>query len=325
MGSTSGSTIVTIGYGEGIVYNVPANHYYKYGWSQMIYLQSEINTPGDITKIRFQVDPSLPLNYTAENQKIYMAHTNISQFPNVAVKENAQTNYASSNYMLVFSGTVNWTIGWVEIVLDTPFPWNNTDNLLIKWENRQGVYTWDEPWFYYTSKTATVGYKHQDSSYPTSDGTRDGYRPNIKIAISDPIALPLELISFTGKKVKNSNQLNWITNSENGVMGYIIEKSEDGDNWKYLNNINSWVMLNGSSNYIIYDENPKSLINYYRLKEIDLNGNTNTLGIVSIDNKIEDDKKMVKVVNILGQEVDEDSNGYHILIYNDGTTLSVIK
>ena len=46
MGSSGGSTIVTIGNGEGATYQVPVNHYYNYGWSEMIYLQSEINTTG---------------------------------------------------------------------------------------------------------------------------------------------------------------------------------------------------------------------------------------------------------------------------------------
>lgn len=74
-GGTAGSTIVSIGNGEGVVYQVPVNHYFKFGWSEMIYLKSEINTTGSITKIRFQCDPGSPSTYVAENQKnIYGAY-----------------------------------------------------------------------------------------------------------------------------------------------------------------------------------------------------------------------------------------------------------
>ena len=210
-GNTSGSTIVSIGGGEVSDYNVPANHYYKYGWTDMIYLQSEINTVGNITKIRFQVDPATPISYTATNQKIYMGHTTLSAFPSSTVKENAQTNYVSSNYTLVYDGTVNWTVGWVEIVLQTPFPWNNTNNLLIKWENRHNGWTSDEPYFYYTTKTNTVAYKVLDASYPTADGVRGSARPNIKIALADPVSLPIELLYFKGRKSLEGNLLQWET------------------------------------------------------------------------------------------------------------------
>lgn len=324
-GSTSGSTIVSIGNGEGVVYNAPANHYYKYGWSEMIYLQSEINTEGNITKIRFQVDPTTPGPYTATNQKVYMAHTTLSTFPLTSVKEDVQSNYASSNYTLVYNGSVSWTIGWVEIALQTPFAWNNTDNLLIKWENRQGSYTFDEPWFYYTTKTNTVGYYHQDASYPTIDGTRSSLRPNIKIALSDPIALPLELISFTGKKVKSINQLNWTTQSEVGVMSYIIEKSENGESWDQLIKKDSYGYQNQKNDYIAYDNNPKSIVNYYRLKELDLNGNYTILDVVSIDNQSQVDKTLVKRVNLIGQEIDSQTKGHQLLIYSDGTYETIIK
>jgi hypothetical protein len=325
MGSTAGSTIVSIGDGDGIVYQVPVNHYYKFGWSEMIYLKSEINTSGNITKIRFQVEPSLPSPpYVAENQKIYMAHTTYSTLPNVVVKEDAQTNYASSNYMLVFSGTINWNIGWVEIVLDTPFPWNNTDNLLIKYENREGTFSANYPMFYYTAKTATVGYNYQDASYPTSDGTRDGFRPNLKLAISDADPLPVELTSFNGIQNGRNNLLFWETATENNCSHFNIEKSEDGENWTNIGTINGSGNSTQKIEYELTDFKVKPIINYYRLTQYDFDGQYTKYDPISINN-IDGSLYVVKIVNLIGQEVGEDYKGPVLIVYSDGSSRKIIR
>lgn len=318
-GNTSGSTIVSIGGGEVSDYNVPANHYYKYGWTDMIYLKSEINTVGNITKIRFQVDPVTSTPYTVTNQKIYMGHTTLSTFPSI-VKENAQTNYVSSNYTLVYDGTVSWTVGWVEIVLQTPFPWNNTDNLLIKWENRHNSWTSDEPWFYSTSTTNTVAYKVLDASYPTADGVRGSLRPNIKIVLSDPSSLPIELLYFKGKKTESGNLLEWETSTETNNDYYTIYRSNYPIDW------NDIVQIDGSgtslkiNKYSFVDRDYINDINYYYLRQTDFDGRIKEYEIISIDNRYMA-FELLRVTNLLGQDVDIDSPGLKIFHYADGTII----
>jgi len=323
MGSTSGSTIVSIGNGEGVVYVTPSYHYYKYSWSETIYLQSEINATGNITKIRFQVDPSSPASYVATNQKIYMAHTTLSTFPNVAVKENAQTNYTSSNYTLVYDGTITWIPGWVEITLQTPFPWNNTSNLLIKYENRSGSWSSSYPGFYYTSKTATVGYQYADASYPTTDGTRDGFRPNIKLLISDPVSLPIELLSFRGTTDNVKNYLKWETASEINNDYFLIERSFDGVSYKTIGNIDGAGNSNYKISYFLIDQDYEKVINYYRLKQVDFNGNSSYSNIISLNNL--PTKKIINYINTLGQQVSPDASGIMFEIYDDGSFRKIIK
>jgi len=318
---SSGGTVVSIGGGEVSDYNVPANHYYKYGWTDMIYLQSEINTVGNITKIRFQVDPVTSIPYTATNQKIYMGHTTLSAFPSSTVKENAQTNYISSNYTLVYNGTINWTVGWVEIVLQTPFPWNNTNNLLIKWENRNNAYTFDEPWFYYTTKTNTVAYKVLDASYPTADGVRGSLRPNIKIALGDPVSLPISLVYFEGRNTIDGNLLEWQTATEADNDYFTLERGV------YANGSVDWQVIKyerGAGNstiehtYGIYDWDYADDINYYRLTQTDYNGKNEIFDIISIDNRIKTNL-IIRAYNLLGQPVPLDTPGQIIIQLEDGT------
>lgn len=326
-GNYAGSTIVTIGSGEGVVYTVPAYHYYKYNWSQMIYLKSEINTAGKIQKIRFHVTPTSPLSYVAENQKIYMGHTTLSSFPSVIVKENAQTNYVTSNYTLVFSGTITWTIGWVEITLDTPFDWNNTDNLIIKYENRENSYSSNYPGFYYTSNATKVGYNYSDASYPTSDGTRDGFRPNIKLIISE-FGLPIELSEFGGFNAGDRNIIHWATESENNTSHFDIEKSVDGTYWKTITSVgamgNSYVKVK----YSIDDRELESEYNYYRLRQHDKDGYYELFSPILIMNQGLNKKTIVKYLTMNGQEIELgklDSYGVYIEVYDDNTMRKVCK
>lgn len=325
-GATSGSTIVSIGSGEGVVYQVPVNHYFKFGWSEMIYLKSEINTTGSITKIRFQCDALSPATYVAENQKIYMGHTTLATLPSVVVKEDAQTNYVSSNYTLVYDGTITWKPGWVEIVLSTPFPWNNTDNLLIKYENREGTFSASYPMFYYTAKTATVGYNYQDASYPTTDGTRDGFRPNLKLALSDA-ALPVELSKFDGVSYGADNYLFWTTASESNTSHFNLQKSRDGESWTTITTLNAAGNSTINIDYNVTDYAVEPIINYYRLQQYDLNGVYATYGPIAINN-MDMQKTIVKFMNLWGQEIDPTTlpaTGVYIEVYSDGTMKKVYR
>jgi hypothetical protein len=247
-----------------------------------------------------------------------MGHTTLSSFPSSTVKENAQTNYVSSNYTLVYDGTVSWTVGWVEIVLQTPFPWNNTNNLLIKWENRNNAYTFDEPWFYYTSKTNTVAYKVLDASYPTADGVRGSLRPNIKIALADPVGLPIELLYFKGKKMDDGNLLEWESATELNNDYYTIYRSNYPIDWSEIVKIDGVGTSTFSNHYHYLDRDFSNDVNYYYLTQTDFDGKTKKYEIISIDNRYIV-SELVRITNILGQDINFDTPGLKIFYYTDGT------
>ena len=53
--SIFGQTTITIGTGTSSYYIIPTDGYYDYNWSAELFLQSEINQTGDITKIAYYV------------------------------------------------------------------------------------------------------------------------------------------------------------------------------------------------------------------------------------------------------------------------------
>ena len=59
-------------------------------------------------------------------------------------------------------------------------------------------------------------------------------------------------------------------------------------------------------------------INYYQLTQTDYDGNSVTYDMISIDNRISD-KIISSMVNLLGQEVNENYRGVVVVTYEDGS------
>ncbi len=185
--------LITIGTATTTENYVPCYGYYDYGWSAMLYLQSEIGLDGDITSIAFYVD-NAPSSYTMVDQRIYMRHVAANQFPN-----GDQPNAGSMT--LVYQGDITWNgSGWHTITLDTPFPYNNIDNLGIYYENRDGSYASGYPVFRYTSQTNRAIYRYLDGSFPASAGTLSSYLPNIQLNIT-----PSTPMSYASSTVTQNN------------------------------------------------------------------------------------------------------------------------
>jgi hypothetical protein len=169
--------------------------------------------------------------------------------------------------------------------------------------------------------------------------------------------LPVELLSFTGKKWKsNSNLLNWNVASEVNFKEYQLERSIDkNNNFKTIGIINA----ENKANYIYTDNNLSNGVSYYyRLKMVDLNGafeyspivkiNSSLIGINVLPNpvkgllnitfeNIDEKPTFINVINmkgdvltvpvINGKQVDLSAfaNGIYILKYNDYISTRVIK
>ncbi|HRO41335.1 MAG TPA: T9SS type A sorting domain-containing protein [Flavipsychrobacter sp.] len=86
--------------------------------------------------------------------------------------------------------------------------------------------------------------------------------------------LSIKLLSFEAKLQQDKQvMLEWITEQEKDVARYIIERSYDATDWKYLSEKQP---VTNSSNerrvYQLVDKQPGTGIVYYRLTEVDLNG-----------------------------------------------------
>lgn len=137
-------------------------------------------------------------------------------------------------------------------------------------------------------------------------------------------ALPVELLYFEGTKFSKSNYLEWATATEHNSSHFIVEKSEDGYVWKEIGQ--QWAAINSTQeiHYELIDNNVYPVINYYRLKQFDIDGENKEYGPIAIDNT-KDIKPIDRYINILGQTINPDSPGMIIIVYQDGTTERIIK
>ncbi len=188
----------TIGTGTGTQNYVPFYGFYDYSWSKTIYTKTEINaagltTAGNIDAIAFYVG-NTPVNYEMLDQRVYIRHTTLATYGTAT--DETGTGYPNNTlFTYVFQGNLTFNGGgWFTIVFSTPFYWNNTDNLEILWENRDGEYVSGYPNFCYTTATNTCVYKYQDDSFPAVAGTRYSNRPNIKFGKIDSVPNPAVLV-----------------------------------------------------------------------------------------------------------------------------------
>ncbi len=97
------------------------------------------------------------------------------------------------------------------------------------------------------------------------------------------VPLPVELISFYGEIYqKNSVKLEWSTATENENEYFILEKSKDGENFEALTRIQGAGTSNHRIDYSFVDDSPYFGNTYYRLVQVDRNGNSSTSGIATV-------------------------------------------
>lgn len=125
------------------------------------------------------------------------------------------------------------------------------------------------------------------------------------------LVLPVELLSFEGRNDETGNVLYWTTATERNNNYFTIERSLDGIDWVLIGSVDGVGDSSTPSSYHLLDDHYQYTINYYRLGQVDIDGSRKDLGTVVIDNS----KEVINVlrrVNYMGQEVDEDYRGFFI-------------
>lgn len=144
------------------------------------------------------------------------------------------------------------------------------------------------------------------------------------IAVSRISALPVELLYLEGDKENDYNLIRWATATEHNTSHFVVEKSEDGYEWNSIGQVTASQNSNQEIKYNLIDQNVKATYNYYRLKQYDIDGINQTYGPIQINNngKI---SNVIRRINLAGQEVNENTTGVVIEIYDDGSIKKIIK
>lgn len=102
------------------------------------------------------------------------------------------------------------------------------------------------------------------------------------------IVLPIELTQFTGEhnKLTHRNDLEWITNSERNNAFFIVEKLIE-NKWQEIGRVNGAGTTNEGQVYNFSDEYPFNGMNYYRLSQVDIDGQKSTYNTLAIQSNME--------------------------------------
>jgi len=132
-------------------------------------------------------------------------------------------------------------------------------------------------------------------------------------------ALPVTLLDFEAKNKSDYVELKWSTATEENNDYFVIQKSDDAEDFTTITTIKGAGNSNIKQNYLYNDLTILNKITYYKLLQVDYNGQVTNLKTVAVKPSMYILKTPVKVINILGQEVDANYNGFKIILYSDGT------
>ena len=163
----------------------------------------------------------------------------------------------------------------------------------------------------FTAPSNNTYYVHiKTNGYCVDDGNcRD-------ITVTRISSLPIELTQFTGYKTNEYNVLSWQTGSEHNNSHFILERSINSE-FSTIAKIEGAGNSSSKLDYSFIDYLAPQTINYYRLTQVDFDGNSRTYDPISIDNR--GDKTVVKYLNVLGQEVSSSTSGLIFEVYDNGS------
>ena len=135
-------------------------------------------------------------------------------------------------------------------------------------------------------ETDSIIYVNSPGLYFVNTFFPNGCNAITYIQIFPPAPLPIELINFESKSNESEIKISWTTASELNNDYFILERSVDGHSWRDI------ALIDGAGNstsyidYSYFDQTPESGINYYRLLQIDFDGQSSYSNVITAYSKL---------------------------------------
>lgn len=114
------------------------------------------------------------------------------------------------------------------------------------------------------------------------DGTARSATPWMG-AFESPVALPVDLVSFTAVPNEKKVDLKWTTATELNNDFFTVERTLDGEIFETVAVVNGAGNTSNQSNYTCEDRNPYNGLSYYRLTQTDYDGKSKSYDLVSVN------------------------------------------
>ena len=97
-----------------------------------------------------------------------------------------------------------------------------------------------------------------------------------------PVALPVNLLTFTATPTAKATQLNWSTAGETENGGFSVEHATDATNWRTVGYVAGVGTSEAAASYGFQHDGPAAGTNYYRLKQMDFDGTFAYSNVVTV-------------------------------------------
>lgn len=146
----------------------------------------------------------------------------------------------------------------------------------------------------------------------------ESYSSFVKMTIVYP--LPIELLYFKGEQTDEGYLLEWATATETNNHYFTIYKTNFPINWEEVAKVDGVGTSSFTHYYRYLERDYFNDISYYYLTQTDYDGKSKEFNIISIDNR-KIIPQLLKITNILGQEVNGELPGVKFFHYSDGTII----
>jgi hypothetical protein len=200
--------------GTSQVTKAPFYGLYDYSQFGMIYTASEImnaigapmDEGGQISSISLEF-MYWSTNYTVHDQTIKISHTTASQIEGGPDGSGPYYVYPDYRHLTLTNTTVvkesfSWVSplneSWETFDFTTNFDWNGQDNILISWENRDGMWNSGYGILIGGGNNRQAHSWYSDNYYPTRDSSYNSRSPNIRLTFAavNPVPLPAGIYLF---------------------------------------------------------------------------------------------------------------------------------
>lgn len=178
--------------------------------------------------------------------------------------------------------------GWPTLdPMNSMVPDANNDGIDDTWASTHGVSSWDDVLPVYTFSGIVVV---NDAGYTA----REIYLAWLAMdfdRLPQQSLLPMELIDFAAEKDKHTCVLKWRTATETNSDYFDIQRSKDAIKWESIGKVSAAGESLTECSYRFTDTTPFSGNNYYRLRQIDLDGTVDysRIEVVEFEDRITDE------------------------------------
>ncbi|MBV4359227.1 zinc-dependent metalloprotease [Pinibacter aurantiacus] len=136
--------------------------------------------------------------------------------------------------------------------------------------------------------SSSVSYVNATNSQYASDFIVSGNFSNtgfsgFGLGIPGVTPLPIDFLSFKGAANNNKAILDWQVATNKGISLFEVERSDNGMNYSKLGTVSVSQLPEMSNHYVFTDNDPLEGNNYYRIKEIELNGHISYSKVVTLN------------------------------------------